>query len=173
MHTLWKDSFRPWQVRSIDAAPEKFLRTSDSPDRPSEILVEGGHVFRPPIGERPIGLRPDKLRRVELGGVGGEAEDLESRVVAEESLDFLAAVNGAPVPQEDHRPPQVPEEVVAERADLQPAEVPGPALEVEGQAAVPGRDRQAADDREAVAAVAVGQQRGLAFGPPRSYGRSG
>lgn len=91
---------------------------------------------------------------------------MESWVVAEETLDFLARVNGAPVPQEDHRPLQMPEQVVEERPDLQPGEVPGAALEVQGQAPITGGHRQAADDREVVAPVAVVQQRGLAFGPP-------
>ncbi len=49
----------------------KLLRTSDSPDRRSEILVEGGHVLGGAIGECAIGLRPDILCGVEFGSLGG------------------------------------------------------------------------------------------------------
>jgi len=131
-----------------------------------EPLLQRCQVCGRPIGERPIGLSPDELRGVELGGVGREGVDMESGMVAEEGLDFLAAVNGSPVPQQDHRPPQMPEQVAEERPDLQPGEVPRAALDIQGQPLAAGRHRQTADGREPVPAVAVVQQRDAAFGRP-------
>ncbi len=50
----------------------KLLRTSDSPDRRSEILVEGGHVLGGAIGECAIGLRSNNLCGVEFWSLGAQ-----------------------------------------------------------------------------------------------------
>jgi len=125
--------------------------------------LEGGHVFSRPIGGRPIGVRSNILRGVELGGVGGEGVDEQAGMAREEHLDVSAPMDRAPVVQEDHRPSEVPEQVAEEGPDLQPSEVPRPATEMKGQAAVPGEHGHAGDGREPVAAVAVVQVGRVAF----------
>jgi len=59
------------------------------------------------------------------------------------------------IPHQDHRTAQVSKQVAEKRSDIEPGEIPGPAVEIEGQPASFRGDREGADDRDAVLLVEV------------------
>jgi hypothetical protein len=95
-----------------------------------------------------------------------------SRVGGEDGRDFATAMNATAIPQEVHGAAQVPQQVLQERADIEPREVAGLPAEVEGHPAPPGRDAEPAADGQAVVAVAVADT-GSGLWVPRSYARWG
>jgi hypothetical protein len=68
----WKASARPRQVGRVDAGPEKVLRAPKATDRGVQLLPEFDQVIRTTVGECPVSLSPDVLRRIEFGYVRRE-----------------------------------------------------------------------------------------------------
>jgi len=124
----------------------------------AEELVLG---IRPTVGEGPLGEPPDPLVGVELRGVAGEAVEMEPRIAGQERADGVAAVDRAVVPDPDHGAAQMVEQIPEERAHLWVLDVLGGEQEVEAAAPAVRAHREAGDDRDALAPLAVAQQGGL------------
>ena len=112
-------------------------------------------------------MRPDILRRVELRGVRGEVFPLDPRPFAREDLHLSAPMDRTPVPEQDHRTPQVLQQVAQEAPDIQPGEILGADPEVERKTPSLGRDRERADGGEPVVLIEVVEVGRLAPGGPR------
>lgn len=81
-------------------------------------------------------------------------------------LDFFSAVNGCPVPQQDHRPLKMLEQVLEGRSDIQAGEVPGAKLDIKGQASSFGGHGQRTDRRNSVLLVEMVKDGRLPLGCP-------
>lgn len=66
---------------------------------------------------------------------------MDTRVTMQEVLHQLAAMNRASVPEENDRPPQMAEQVLAELDDLFAPEGAAPELKIEGHSLMLGRER--------------------------------
>jgi len=130
-------------------------------------------MLRGPIGQRGIGLGPDMLRRVEFRRVGWESVGMDPWMIAQIHLHLPACVDRPPVPEQDHRTPQMLQQDAEEGPDIQAVERPvGSQAEGEPQVAVLGRDREGADGRELVALKPMVEMRGVSpRGPGPSDGR--
>lgn len=115
----------------------------------------------PAVGEGALGELPDALVRVELRGVAGKAIEMEPGIAGLERADGLAAVDRAVVPDHDHGTAEMAEQIPEECAHLRVLDVLGGEQEVEAAAPAAGTHREAGDDRDALAPLAVTQQRGL------------
>jgi len=122
---------------------------------------------RPTVGEGTLGELPDALVRVELRGVGGEAVEMEPGKAGLECADGFAAVDRAVVPDHDHGAAEMAEQIPEEGAHFRVLEVLGGEQEVEAAAPAAGTHREAGEDRDALAPLAVPEQRRL---PPRRPG---
>lgn len=71
-------------------------------------------VFRDAVGNRPLEFCPDELVRVKLRGIAGERMDLEATVSIQQALNAAGPVDPAPIPQQDHRALEVPQEMSEE-----------------------------------------------------------
>ncbi len=60
-------------------------------------------------------------------------------------FDFTATMERVPIPQQAHWSPKMPEQVLEERANIQPCEIVGPKREIEGQPFPFGRHGQRTD----------------------------
>ncbi len=129
-------------------------------------MAEVAEVIGSAIGECMVRLGPHVLGRIELRGVSREVMDVEPGMVGEERADFAASMDRAAVPEQVAGAPQMPEEVLEERADVETAEIPWATPEVERDASALRRDRQPATNREAIVTVAVAHARRLPFGRP-------
>ncbi len=139
----------------MDASPKEPLGSSDPLHRMSEYAVKLDEVGGRPVGQRTIRLAPDVLRRIEFQGVGWERFHMQSWMVSDPLFDFPATMDRSPIPQQGHRPPKMPEQVVQERLDIQPCEIASAKLEKEGQSPSLGRHRQGTDRRDPVLFVEI------------------
>ena len=97
---------------------------------------------------------------------------MDSRTVGQVHLDFPASMDRATVPDQHHRPAQVPQQGLAEGSDIQAIEGPCRHAEIEGQALVARGHHQRADGGELVALEPMVEVRGLPFrGPGALDGR--
>jgi hypothetical protein len=143
-----------------------LLGASESANGTPQLSPQLCEIVGGAICQGLVGAGPDVLGGIEFRSIGREAVHSYPGVSGEEGRDFATAVNAAAIPQEVHGAAQMAEQMLEERADIEPREVAGLPAEVEGHAAPPGRDAQPGTDRQAVAAVAVAQIRGLALGGP-------
>lgn len=154
------------------ASPEFGLRASDVFKGFEEVTHEGIEIVRASVGQRGLGQGPDALIRVQLGGVGGEAFQVEAGKPAAEPADGLAPMRAPIVPEDNDVPAQVPEEVAQERAGLRLLDVLQVPLVVQAEAPMPRADGHPGDDGELVAPRPVPQHRSLpARGPGLAHGR--
>ncbi len=80
--------------------------------------------------------------------------------------DFAAAMDGSPIPEQDHRPSKMPEQVCEKDPDIQPREIVGAKMEIEGQSSPLGGHGQGADRRDAIVCVDIANNRRRSFGGP-------
>ncbi len=155
----------------MDTGPQEVLGAADPLHRPVEPAVQVSQIARGPIGERAVGLGPDELGGIELRGIGGKEVGLDTAAAAQEVGDGGLPMDGPPIPQQDYRAVQVPQEGLKERPGVEPGEVTGPAGQVEGQPSVLRGHRQGADRGDPIPAEGVDDHRGLAAGRPRAADR--
>lgn len=84
--------------------------------------------------------------------------DVEAGVTPDEVPDHSALVGGAAIPEQDHRPPEMAQEVPEEPDDLHPGDVDGVEVHIQPQATIRRRDGEAGDGGNAIAPVAVPQE---------------
>jgi hypothetical protein len=70
-------------------------------------------------------LVPDIFRWIEFRGIGREWFHMQSWMASDLLLDFAAAMDGSLIPEQDHRPPKMPEQVFEKGPDIQPCEIAG------------------------------------------------
>lgn len=144
-----------------DAATERAGGAAQASERGAEMSRQRGHVIRAPIGQRGFRPVPHTLVGVQLGGVRREELHVQPRERATEVADHLATVNPAVVPQDDHRPPQMTEQVAEEGADLGVVDVGGVEPVVEAYMLAPRTDRHAGDHGDLVVPLPAAQTRRL------------
>lgn len=107
----------------MNAGPKQSLRSAHAVKRAAEAAPKFRDVLWCAVGQRILGFGPDELIRVDLRGVCRKAMGVKSLVLAQELLDDDALVDGAAIPEQDNRSPQVPEEVAQESNDLHSGDV--------------------------------------------------
>lgn len=93
--------------------------------------------------------------------------DSEPRMDGQERADFAPAMDRPPIPEQVDRAPEMSEQVLEKRSDVQAAEIPWAAPEVQCHAPALGRHRHATTDGEAIVAIAVANAGGLPARCPR------
>jgi len=91
---------------------------------------------------------------------------MNSWMSKEKLLDFIAPVNGSPIPQQHHRSPEMLEQLFKEGADIQTRKITRPKSEIESQMLPLRGHRQSTDGRNPVLFVNVIEDRGLSFWSP-------
>ena len=81
-------------------------------------------------------------------------------------LNLPATMNGSAIPEQNHRSPEMPEQMLKERLDIQACEIAGAKLKIERQPPSFGGQRQGADRRDPVLFVAIVNDRRFPFGGP-------
>jgi len=81
-------------------------------------------------------------------------------------VDLATAMDRSPIPQQDHGPPKMPEQVLQEGSDIQPREIAGAKIEIEGQSSPLGGHGQGADRRDSILFVEIVNERCFSFGSP-------
>jgi len=128
---------------------------------PAEAASEFGDVLGRRIGEIVLGLGPDKLLRIDLWRIRWKGEDMKPLVPAQEFFDDDALVDGAAVPEQHHRPPQMAKQVPQESDDLHAGDVLAVETEVKPKALARGGYREGGDCGNSIPPVAVPEDGGL------------
>jgi len=145
-----------------DTAAQFRWRSSDALDRTDEILHQFMEVVGAAVGQFPLGQRPDSLIGVELGGVGREMLDVETRMLALELVQGLPLVGARVVQERNHRPPQMAQEL----AHLLLPDILEPELVVEAQVVPFRAEGDSRDDRDFVPSITMTVNRSAATGCP-------
>lgn len=119
-----------------------------------------------PVGETLFRLPPDLLVRIELRGIGRKGFETKPGNPATEIVHGREAMELQSVPQHDHRTAQVAKEVGEEGENFDQADVVMVPLVVEPEALAEGADRDPRDDRDAIVALPMPEQRRLATRRP-------
>lgn len=155
-----------------DAATQVTLvfldRFEGSDEGEQQVVVIAGSG----VGEALLGEFPDALVRVELGGVGGEAFQMQARGAAAELSDEPTPMGSRPVPENDDVAGHLLEQLAQELARLQLPDVLCMELEVEVETLANRGHRDAGDRRDPVTTVEVIDRGCLANGRP-SLGHRG
>ncbi len=139
---------------------------TQAPHGGSEPPVELNHVHGRTVGQGAIGLGPDVFRRIELWRVGRELFHVESWMGGDPLVDFFTAMDRAPIPEQDDGSPQMPEQVLQERSDIQAGEIATTQPKVERHPSPLGRHGQGTDRRHPILLRAVAHDRRAAFRGP-------
>jgi hypothetical protein len=161
------------QIGVPDAAAQARRRVGDRPkgigERAAQVLdIVGSAVREPRFGEV-----PHAFVGVELRGVRRKVLEAETGHPTAEGADGITAVNLAVVPDDDHGPAQVAQQVPKKVTHLCVLDVLGMEAPIEAHAPAPRADRDAGDDRDLVPSIAMPDDRRLAArrpGPP--HGRN-
>ena len=130
-------------------------------DGAAEAASEFGDVLGRPIGESVLGLGPDELLRIDLWRIRRKGEDMKPLVLAQEFFDNDALVDGAAVPEQYHRPPQMAKQVPQESDDLHAGDVLAVETKVKPKALARGGYREGGDCGNPIPSVAVSEDGGL------------
>jgi hypothetical protein len=125
----------------VNAGTQEVLGTAKAADLGIEVMPEFAQVVRRAVGEGAIGLRPDILGRVEFGGVRRELVDVEARVDGQEGPHLPAAMEGAAIPEQVHRAPQVSKQMLQEGPDVEAREGVRSTSQIPGQPPASRRNR--------------------------------
>lgn len=121
----------------------------------------------PPVGQRRFRQRPDPFVRVELGRVRREILEPQASMPREQRPNHRPLMRFAVVPQDDDGAGEMSEQVLEKAGCGDRANVLGMTLEIEPAPPAQGAHRDAGDDRDAIVAVPVAEDRGLAARCPR------
>lgn len=108
--------------------------------------VNVGHMIGREVREAAVlEIRPEVVDGIEIGSVGWETFDVPVGAGSQPLADLAVPVRAGPVPQHDHRTPEVVE-VAEHPEDLGPPDIfPGIERQVEGEASAPGRHAEHAE----------------------------
>lgn len=127
----------------------------------AEAASEFADIFGRPIGESVLSLSPDKLLRIDLWRIRRKAKNMEPLVPGQEFFDDNALMDGATVPEQHHRSPQMVKQVPQESDDLNSGDVLAMETEVETQALPRGGYRKGGDCGNPIPPIAVPEDGGL------------
>ncbi len=80
-------------------------------------------VRRDAVGHGVFELGPDELVRVKLGSIAGEGIGMQARVAVQQPLDASGPVDLSPIPQQDHGPKDMAQEMPKEVGHLRGPDV--------------------------------------------------
>src|SRR5215831_5762217 len=106
----------PRQVRRADAGHEKGLGAPKTSHRSVKLVPKIDEVVRGAVRQFPVGLSPNKLRRVELRCVRGEVVGAQPRMLRDKGLNFSMSMGTTAIPEEIDRAATVSEQVAEEGA---------------------------------------------------------
>lgn len=149
-----------------DAAPQVALGVAQARERAEQMGREGLDIIGTAVGELGLGDAPDTLVGVQFGGIGREAHNVEPRKRSAEVSEQRPSMDASVVPQHDHRPAQVAEQVPEEGADLRGMDVREVELVVKTQASPAGADGQPGDHGDPVVSLPEPQEGRLPPGRP-------
>ena len=154
-----------------DAAAESTLGGAARLELLDHGQSEAVAVVRAAVGEPRLGQGPDVLVGIEFGRIGREVFQAESGNPPAQVVNGGQAMQSQAIPEHDDGAAQRAQQVREEGADLDLVEVVVVPLIVEAKVLTNRADRETRDDRDAVVAGPVAQQRGLAARRPGAQHR--
>ena len=150
----------------MDTGPEQLLRGARFLKGSAEQPVEGRDVRGRTVGQSTVALAPDVFSGVEFRRVGRKRLDVQPGMPPDELLEFTPAMNRPPIPEQDHRPSEMAQQLPEEATDIQAVEATGLEAHVQRQAALLGRDRHRANGGDVPLFIEVPRVRRLALRGP-------
>lgn len=118
------------------------------------------------VGQGSVSLVPNIFSRIKLGGIGRKVFHMNSWIPNKTLFNFLSAVNGGPIPQQDHGSPEMFEQPLEERPNIQTGEIPCPKPKIKSQPLSLWGYQQGTDRGNPVLFVEVIEDGGFPFRSP-------
>jgi hypothetical protein len=141
----------------MKARPKQRLGGADVPDCSIHVSVELPEASGRRVGQSPFGLGPNEFVGIEFRSVCRESVDAEPGMPPDKNPDTAVSVDGAAVPEQDHRSPQVLQEMAQETDHFQSGDVGTMEPRIEPHSSADGRDRKGGDGRQTQPFVQVPQ----------------
>ena len=154
------------QVGLADASPEALRRAADAVERPPQVPPQLALGVGTPVREPLLRELPDAFVRVELGGIAGEAIEVQPGEDATQRTDRIPFVNASVVPHEHDRSSEMAKQMSQEGADLGVLDVFRMERVVQAEATAAGTHGDARDHGDPIAPLPVVEQRRLASWRP-------
>jgi len=161
----WSDT-KKREATVRDAATETALGLAAGLEFRDDGQREIESIVRAAVGQSGLGEVPHLLVGVEFGRVGGEVLEREPWHTTAQRVNRWEAMQEQAIPEHDHRAAKVAQQVGEKLADVGLADVVMVPLVVEAEALTAGADRETGNDRDAIAAMPVAQQRRVAARRP-------
>jgi hypothetical protein len=125
-------------------------------------------VLRHAVSDSSFDLGPDKLVRIELGGIAWKEMGMDAAMAAQELLDGVGLVRAAPIPQQNEGTSDVPQKMAEKFQHLLPSNIfAGVQSKVESQSLLSGRHTNRGDGRNLGPISSHHQNRRPSPGRPR------
>lgn len=135
-------------------------------ERGDQRAEQAQDVVGPAVRQLRFRVAPHALVRIELGRIRGKVRDVQAAVRGQQRADRRPAVNLAVVPENQHVARQVPEQRPEKGAGIRRPNVVGRELEVEATATADRAEREPRNDRHALMALPMPEQRRVAARRP-------
>ncbi len=151
----------------MEARAKQGLRPANALKGSYDVQRERDEPIVIDVGQLTLGLRPDKLVRIEFRRVARKAMHCHAGMSLEKGPDVPTPMNLSTIPQQDERSPQMTEQVAEERDDLGTRNVAHVEIEVQPEASATRGHGERRNDGDLVTAVAVPKKWRMSDGRPR------
>ena len=107
----------------MNTGPKKFLGLPQPLKRGMYEPLEMVGILGRAVCQRSLEIVPNKLVRIELGRISGEAISVQARMIFKKLFDQVSLMRPAAIPQKDHMAAQMFEQLPQESDDLKGADV--------------------------------------------------
>lgn len=150
----------------MNATTHAALGVGQGSELVGQVVHEFVGVIWPTVGHVCLDVRPDHFHRVEFRRIRRECFQVEPWKGGTDLADGPGLMDACVVPQDDDGTTQMGQQVTQKIGHMFRFQVVGREIEVKAQPAFLWAQGKRGDDRNAVAAVSMLQDRGLAFGRP-------
>ncbi len=151
----------------MNTRSQQLLRISNTVQGTAEFAFELNEILGGKIGQVILGFGPDELVRIKFWSIGGKTFDMNPLAsLLQKFLDDSASVDGSAIPEQNHLPSQVVQQIPQKFDHLHSRDVVVMEAKIKSQSPRGGRDSECRNGRDSVSRVAVSEDRRITSGSP-------
>ena len=150
---------RPSEFRMFDARFKKLLRITDSPDGTTHMRSQLIRIFMSAIRKISLPVSPNMFDWIEFGSITWERMNMKPLSPLQECFDIFSLMDGTTIPDHDHLPAQMTQQMPQVRDHLCASNVIGMKADIKSETSAIGRNGKTSNDRDFIAPITVTQNR--------------
>jgi hypothetical protein len=157
---------RPRKFGRVEARAEQSLGSADALEGSHDVQRERDEPIVVDVGQLALGLRPDKLIRIELRRVARKAVYIQAGMSLEKDPHVPTPMNLPAIPEQDEGSPQMAEQLPEERDDFGTCDVAHVEIKVQPEAVATRGHGQGRDDGDLLTPITMPKVRSVPDGRP-------